>query len=215
MRVNRLFTVVVGVTLVTGFVGAARQPVGGEPLPFSCETFSPAVSAAQLQKRFGAKHVQTAPVPWGGAEGDYNEGTVLFGDDPSARVEIFWNDAAVKRMPEWVSVRGDRSRWRTPAGITLGTDLRKIETLNGRPFRLLGFGTDVSGTVMSWSGGRLSAQDTPDCRVRLRLSVPSEATGNGRNPLFLQLTGEREFSSGDPSMQSLNPAVYELLLQYR
>jgi len=29
-----------------------------------------------------------------------------------------------------------------------------------------------------------------------------------------QLKGEREFSSGHPAMQALNPAVYELMLQY-
>jgi hypothetical protein len=215
MRVNWLNPVIVGLALVISSVGAAQVPTRDRSLPFSCATFSADVSAADLRERFGEEHVQTARVPWGGAEGDYNEGTVLFGKDPNTRLEIFWRDTPGKRNPEWVSVRGDRSRWRTPAGVTLGTHLRMLQTLNAGPFRLLGFGTDVSGTVMSWSNGRLAAQDSAECRVRLRLGLARESTRDGRSPLFRQLIGEREFSSGHPAMQSLNPSVYELFLQYR
>ena len=211
----RLKPVIVGLALVTSSVGARQVPTQDRSLPFSCATFSADVSAADLRERFGEEHVQTAPVPWGGAEGDYSEGTVLFGKDPNARLEIFWRDTAGKRHPGWVSVRGGRSRWRTPAGVTLGTHLRMLETLNSGPFHLLGFGTDVSGTVMSWSNGRLAAQDSAECRVRLRLGLARESTRDGRSPLFREVIGEREFSSRRPAMQSLNPSVYELFLQYR
>ena len=199
--------------LLTSTSSTAQLP--DTALPFSCATFPLDLGAADLRARFGEQHVKRAPVPWGGAEGDYNDGTVLFPDDESARLQIFWRDAAAQRQPEWVSVRGERSRWRTPAGVTLGTRLRELESLNGRPFRLLGFGNDVSGTVMSWSGGRLEAQDTERCRVRLRLHVPWQRTDHGRAPLYRQLLGEREFSSGHPAMQSLDPVVYEMLIQYR
>jgi hypothetical protein len=184
-------------------------------LPFSCVTFPPDLSAADLRERFGEQNVQRAPVPWGGAEGDYNEGTVLFPDDEHGRLQIFWRDGAAQRQPEWVSVRGERSRWRTSSGASLGTHLQALERLNGRPFRLLGFATDVSGTVMSWSGGRLDEQDTERCRVRLRLQVPWPRTDHGRSSLYRQLIGERDFSSGHPAMQALDPLVYELFLQYR
>jgi hypothetical protein len=197
---------------------ATQTPAADRRLAFSCTAFAPNVSEADLRARFGAEHVQTALVPWGGAEGDYNEGTVLFGKDSDAKLEIFWQDRAQKRHPGWVSVRGDRSSWRTPAGIAIGTGLRALEGLNGRPFRLVGFGSDVSGTVMSWSDGRLTAQDTTECRVRLRLRVAWETTQDGRSPQYRQLQqlmGEREFSSGHPAMQALNPSVYELFLQYR
>ena len=211
---NSLTLVCTTFALVISSGGGAQLRPQDQSLPFSCATFSPKISAADLRARFGEEHVQTAAVPWGGAEGDSNEGTVLFGKDPTARLEIYWQDTLAKRNPEWVSVRGTRSRWRTPAGITLGTHLRSIEKLNARPFRLLGFGTDVSGTVMSWSNGGLGTQDSAECRVRLRLGVAWESTKDGRSPLFRQLIGEREFSSGHPAMQALNPSVYELFLQY-
>ena len=127
----------------------------GKQLIFSCSTFPRDISEADLRSRFGPPNVTTSLVPWGGAEGDYNEGTVLFAEDPSARVEILWKERAAKRTPEWVSIRGNSSRWRSPAGITLGTDLLTIEKLNRRPFRLVGLSSDVSGTVMSWSRGQL------------------------------------------------------------
>jgi hypothetical protein len=203
----------VTLALLTSMSSTAQLP--DTALPFSCATFPPDLSAADLRARFGEQNVRRAPVPWGGAEGDYNEGTVLFPDNAIARLEIFWRDAATQRHPEWISVRGERSRWRTSSGASLGTRLQELESLNGRPFSLLGSGNDVSGTVMSWSGGKLEAQDTERCRVRLRLAVPWPRTDHGRSPLYRQLLGEREFSSGHPAMQGLDPAVYELFLQYR
>lgn len=215
MRINCLQSVVVGIALAGGPLGVPQARLQEQSLPFSCTTFPPDASASRLRERFGEEHVQTAQVPWGGAEGDYNEGTVLFGKDPTARLEIFWRDTTEKRNPAWVSVRGERSRWRTPAGVTIGTHLQMLEELNARPFRLLGFGTDVSGTVMSWSDGRLADQDVPGCRLRLRLNVDREGTEDGRSRVYRQLIGERQFSSGHPAMQALNPSVYELLIQYR
>jgi hypothetical protein len=183
-------------------------------LPFSCTTFSASTTAADLGAKFGSANVKTAQVPWGGAEGDYSEGTVLFGSDPSAKLEIYWRDRTNKRNPDWVSVRGKQSRWRSPAGISLGTSLREIEQLNGRPFRLVGFGSDVQGTVMSWSGGRLEAQNVNGCRVRMRLSPDWDNADTNVQALMKQLQGESEYSSGHPAMQSLNPTVNEVFLQY-
>ena len=202
------------VALVTSSVNQDSSPQD-RVLPFSCEIFSATASAAALSSRFGPANVRTGLVPWGGAEGDVNEGTKLFDSTPDAKLEIYWRDRANKRNPEWVSVRGSHSRWRSPAGITLGTSLRAIERLNGKPFRLLGFGTDVSGTVISWSGGRLDSQNTPECKVRLRLGRDwDDRADPARGALIRQLIGEDEFSSGHPAMQSLDPTVYELFLQY-
>lgn len=187
---------------------------GQEALPFTCEVFRPSTDAAALVDRFGASNVATGQVPWGGAEGDTNEGTVLFGHTSDTKLEVYWHDVENKRNPAWVSVRGRQSRWRTSTGITLGTSLRHIERLNRKPFRLLGFGTDVAGTVMNWSGGRLESQDDPACRVRIRLSLDWEKLEPGQRQLVNEVTGERQYSSGHPAMQSLDPAVYEIFLSY-
>jgi len=190
-----------------------QTPVPEPTLSFSCSTFPSTASEADLLARFGKANVTTAPVPWGGAEGDYNEGTVLFAGTPDAKVQIYWRERVVKRLPEWVSVFGKQSRWRTPGGITLGTALTTIEKLNRRPFRLIGFANDVEGTVVSWSGGQLETQDQKDCRVRIRVR-----TRFGVSPVPMdsvrQVEGEREYSSAHPAMHALDPTVYELFLQY-
>jgi hypothetical protein len=202
-------------TFVVFALALAATGSQNKPLPFSCEVFSPETSAASLSERFGAENVKTGQVPWGGAEGDFSEGTVLFGSSPDARLEVYWRDSPNKREPEWVSVRGGQSRWRAPAGIMLGTSLRDIERLNRKPFRLLGFGSEGSGTVMQWSGGRLDAQDTPSCRVRIRVGPDDEHVTEARRKLINQLKRAPEFSSAHPAMQELNPTVYEMLLTYK
>jgi hypothetical protein len=184
------------------------------PLEFSCKAFSARTTAADLRRKFGPANVKRARVPWGGAEGDVSDGTVLFGNDPTAKLEISWRDGVNQRDPGWISVRGEHTRWQSPAGITLGTSLRMVEQLNGRAFRLIGFGTDVQGTVMSWSGGKLEAQNISGCRLRVRLGLEWKNLDTKTRALVNQVQGESEFSSGHRSMQSLDPTVNELFLQY-
>jgi hypothetical protein len=208
--------------LLTGFVavGSVRSPFSisqETPLPFSCDALAPDIDESALRARFGAANVSAGLVPWGGAEGDYNEGTILFALASDARLEIYWRDRANRRQPQWVSVRGTQSRWRSPAGITLGTTLQTIERLNRGPFRLIGFGSDVQGTIISWSGGQLDRQNTSACHVRVRVAShwpPWQEVDPATSDRINQLKGEREYSSGHPAMQALNPRVYELFLQY-
>jgi len=202
-------------TFVVFVLALAAAGSQNKPLPFSCDVFSTDTSAASLIERFGAANVKTAQVPFGGAEGDFSEGTVLFGSSPDARLEVYWRDSPNKREPEWVSVRGKQSRWRSPAGITLGASLRDIERLNRKPFLLLGFGDEGSGTVMQWSGGRLDAQDTPNCRVWIRVTPDYKHVTGAQSQLINQLKRAPEFSSAHPAMQELNPTVSEMVLTYK
>jgi hypothetical protein len=202
-------------TFVVFVLALAAASWQSRPLPFSCDVFSPDTSAASLIERFGAANVKTAQVLGGGAEGDFSEGTVLFGSSPDATLEVYWRDSPNKREPEVVTVRGKQSRWRAPAGITLGTSLRDLERLNRKPFRLLGFGDEGSGTVLQWSGGRLDAQDTPNCRVWIRVAPDYEHVTGAQSTLINQLKRAPEFSSAHPAMQQLNPTVYEMVLTYK
>jgi len=174
--------------------------------------FRPDVTAARLAEYFGATHVAAAEIALG--EGQTELGTVLFPGSSADRVEILWNEQERQQKPRAVFIRGEKSRWRTRSGLTLGLSLRTVESLNIRPFRILGFGWDYDGAVVSWSGGRLDARSS-NCRERVRL-LPDEATFGDpvRSRLYSQVQGDREFSSGHPAMQGLNPRVYELWLEY-
>ena len=175
---------------------AAPPASQDQPLPFSCATFGPNVDEEALKVRFGGANVTTGLVPWGGAEGDYNEGTILFADRPDARLEIYWKDRAAKRTAEWVGIHGSKSRWRSPGGVTLGLDLKTVERLNGRPFRLNGWGTDLGGGLYSWAGGLLARQNVEGCRIGFRFRPPDADKRPDLQALLRQVIGDRSVLIG-------------------
>jgi hypothetical protein len=181
----------------------------------ACSVFSANTSEATLRERFGLENVTRGSVTDpNGAEGDRTEGTILFANDADASLEIAWKDTVGRRQPALIRRLATQGRWRTSSGITLGTDLKTVEKLNGRPFRLAGLAFDAQGTVVSWGGGRLDAQNSAECHVGMRLRVESPGHGAAAASFELQVRGDRVFSSGHPAMQALNPTVYELFLWY-
>ncbi len=199
---------VVALTAMWPWQAGRAQTAAGSVRAFDCvSVFTSTVSEGDLRRQFGDANVVAGLVEIG--EGQTEDGTTLFPHSPEDRVTLLWADIAGRRLPRWVSVRDAASRWRTPEGIGIGTALRSIERLNRRPFRLLGFHWDYGGTVMSWSGGRLEPPGNHPCWPRFRLSPA------GRSPRTAEVSGDREFSSGHPAMQSLNPRVYEIFLTYR
>ena len=193
-------------TLLLLFVLGQGRPAADSRV-FGCHApFTSELTEERLVEIFGARNVQAGEFEF--AEGLNEPGAVVFPDAPEDKIQVFWRDGAARSNPRVVRVRGERTRWRTADGITIETDLKTVERFNGKPFRLLGFGWDYSGTVMSWASGRLASNDAGTCRVRMRLTPPSWSRE------VRQVIGEREFSSGHPAMQALNPRVYELLLSF-
>jgi hypothetical protein len=107
-----------------------------------------------LVRQFGAANVKDDSLA--GGEGEMVAGTVLFPTDSLRRVEIFWDDSAPPHTRiSLLRVNGSRSLWMVAPGVTLGTSLVDLETINHGPFTLSGFGWDYGGTVTSWRGGSL------------------------------------------------------------
>jgi hypothetical protein len=174
-----------------------------------CEsTFPLQLTAAALEKKFGSEELGSGEIYTG--EGRIHPVTVLFPTSAEDRVEIVWWDQARKRSPAQVWIRGERSRWRTRMGLTVGMDLRSVERLNRRPFALTGFHWDYAGTVISWRNGRLSASESSTCSVRAVFVEPANDS-----PLSREVQGDRNFSSDHPAMQALNPRIEQLWLEYR
>jgi hypothetical protein len=164
-----------------------------------------------LVRRFGTANVTNEDLEVN--EGDTEPGTVLFARDPAERVEIHWKDKARRRSPWLVAIHGARSRWHTPLGLTVGQSLRAVEALNGRPFRLGGFGYDGEGAVLSWAGGVLSKADSAACWVFVRI-VPPWLLDVKRESVYSELSGGHAFSSAHPAMKALNPKVTEVMLVF-
>jgi hypothetical protein len=160
-----------------------------------------------LVRIYGAPNVIDQDVDTG--EGETELGTVVFPKDSERSIEILWQDPEKKTLPASAQIEGAKSLWKTVHNISLGTSLRDLERLNGRPFKLAGFGWDYSGTVTSWENGALAAElDGGHGRVILRLD---SSTPQAADKDVAQVVGDRDFSSHHPVMQKLNPTAYQII----
>ena len=130
-------------------------------------------------------------------------------------VEVFWQKPRRGGALRLVRTRGNQGSWETPLGLRVGLDLRTIERINRRPFRLAGFGFDYAGTVTSWEGGHLEEPPSAPCRVWARLSPDHPSDDVELEREYLRVRGDKIFSSGHPSMQLLNPKIRVLLISIR
>ena len=204
MRAQCICVLVVGWALQQAIGAAVQAPSAARE--FSCEVFPRDIGEAGLVARYGRENVRRAGVV--GWDDGPQDGAVVFPDQEDLKLEIIWADPG-KTIS---SIRAIGGRWRSPDGITVGMDLKTIERRNGWPFRLAAFARQgYPGEVLSWGNGRLKTIAENACYVRYYL-LPSEgARTSGPSLPFRQ----REFSSGHPAMQELNPRVYQLLIWYR
>ncbi len=138
-------------------------------------------------------------------EGIYDTGVVLYPDDPVKRVEIYWDTSLDTLRPTFIRINGGfgrQSLWHTPEGITIGTTLEEVETINGKPFKIWGFGWDYGGVVNSWEGGKL-----PET-LGLTFAPTVEDV-----PEYL--LGEVELQSDQPALRAVKPVVVSLVCSFR
>jgi hypothetical protein len=104
-----------------------------------------------------------------------------------------------------------KSLWKTRYGIGLGTSLKDLEKINRRPFRLAGFNWDYGGTVLSWSDGFLEKDfgSNGDKKAFFRLSADHSHLADTN-----LVQGDRDFSSGHPVMQTINPSIYQMVFTF-
>ena len=191
----------------------AHQTDAQDARVFECgSVFNSQMTVPSLSAVFGETNVVTTEVHAG--EGEYVTATVI-SEDTRDRVEIFWKNQDVPGSPYLVRIREELGTWATPEGLKVGLDLRAVETINGSPFTLLGFGWDCGGTVMSWGSGNLQKPSGEECRLVARVTPDPSID----DPEFLRayeaVMGEGSLSSDLPAMQLLNPKIYELLLVFR
>jgi len=165
---------------------------------------------------YGADNVVDQDLDVG--EGEVEPGTLLFPSDPERSIEILWNDIQTKPEPSRLTIRGNKSRWKSLHDISLGTTLKQLERLNGRPFHMSGYGWDYSGTVLSWDKGTLTRdlgefdpQGVEHGRIILRLNCDTSSTKPLTQEEGMQVVGDRDFSSSHPLLQKMNPCVSEMV----
>ncbi len=179
---------------------APEPPAAAEaPLELVCAAFADA-NAATLAARFGAANMREETLP--GPEGDEYQATVIYPENRERRIEVVWSDPAARARVAQVSISGEQSGWRGPAGIALGMSADEVAAANGGPLTIAGFGWDLGGWVGDWKGGVLSQAG---CHVGMRLSPRGD---------YSSAVGDKPFASDSVEIRLADPRVLTITLGY-
>lgn len=191
-------------------VAIASPVVAQSPTPTTLDCTGPFARNADertLARFFGAENVERVNIPVG--EGNTEPGTAIFAKDPEKRIDILWHDAYAR--PNVVIIRNGSTWPVAVAGldkpVANGATLAEVETMNGKPFTLTGFGWDLGGYSNSWDGGRLD-KPVGGCNLSLRFDPPKDAPGDALD----KVNGDVEFLSTDSAMRQVKPVVVEIEL---
>lgn len=192
-------------------VGIAAGPAAADPQKLDCSTFPANSSHASLEKLLGKANVVTESVA--GAEGQDTETTVLYPKDRTKRLVIFWKDEEAKKGIGAILVREDDKAdpvgWNV-GGLDITSTLGDVEKLNGKPFKISGFGWDYSGYSGGWDGGKLETALGSGCRLSLRFTLPDDA----KPEVAKKVSGENQFPSNGAAMKAAKPRLSEISVGY-
>jgi len=167
-----------------------------------------------LKSQFGAENVEYKDL--GGPEGTEMFGTRVYGKDPKKTFDIVWSDEAKRANPSVINVNQVWSEdgetvtvpdWKSAEGIYLGMPIEELEKLNGKPFKLFGFGWDYGGSVISWEGGKLEPAADAKCGTSIVFSDSGDATPES-------VLGEGEIMSNGKDTLKAKPTVGRFSVYY-
>jgi hypothetical protein len=145
-------------------------------------------------------------------EGATEPGLVLYPNDPSRRLEVVFRDTPPQTAAHvWICPPpgpAPACRWRTATGVGMGTTLRELERLNGKPFEMVGCCFDGSGAVVSFGGGKLSS-----FKDSFRLNLNLSPVGLPRQEAKV-ISGDKDLRSSHPLLRRLNPRVHVMRLHF-
>jgi hypothetical protein len=168
---------------------------------------------ADLVRIFGAANITEAETTI--ADAGPLKCTRVFEKQANTTLTILW--AENKRFKQLEAIipceqaTDNVCRWKMADGTGLGTTLKTLEKMNGRPFKLNGFGWDFGGNVTSWEGGRLQAWQTPCGNVALSLNPTEAAT---QSPDYRKVMGDAQFLSSTPALQRLDPGISSIQFSF-
>ncbi len=163
-------------------------------------------SHAKLISAFGPKNVTFEDVD--GAEGSKEKASVLFANEPTRRVQIFWHDERTRAKPATIMI-ATPSQWVGPGGITIGMTAAQVEKLNGKPFQINGFGWDGGGYANKLEGKLANLPG--GCYLSLRFE-PTAA-----NPLpdrYAPIIGDKKIASSNALMRRSKPMIGQWSVGY-
>jgi hypothetical protein len=168
-------------------------------------TFAKDSSHLKLAMTFDSKNITFTDVD---ANGTKVPASVLYPKDPRRRLEVWWANPAARSDTYLIVING-KSDWTAPGGLHLGLNLAQLEKLNHKAFKLKGFDKDGTATVSDWDGGALASLPG-GCKSGVSLRADPKVPAD----TVTALAADKEFSSADPEMRAVKPAVSEILIGY-
>ena len=145
-----------------------------------------------------------------GQTGDWPS-TTLWDNDPDKRVTVFWGPQ--KSIFKMMVAGRPPTVWKTKEGITLGTTLKELQALNGKPFTVYAFTGKRWGQISDWGEGGALKKALPGVTIALTMNVPGYNGLSGEQKEALEKEGK--LKSDDPMMQALNPEVERIELKFQ
>lgn len=168
-------------------------------------TFGKDSSHLKLAMTYDSRNITFTDVE---ANGSKVPASVLFPKDPKRRLEVWWANPAARSDTYLIVING-KSDWIAPGGLHLGLNLAQLEKLNHKAFKLRGFDKDGTATVSDWDGGALASLPG-GCKSGVSLRADPKVPAD----TVTALAADKEYSSADPEMRAVKPAVSEILIGY-
>jgi hypothetical protein len=149
----------------------------------------PGMTATDIGRAYGKQNLTAQKIP--GAEGEQIDVTKLFAGTDRELV-ISWDPSNDKKQVVFdISVVG--KAWNFDSGLKAGMTVEEVEKINGKPFKIAGFGWDYGGYA-TFEGGKLEG------KVSIRFSLATQSV-----PEYL--AGEKQLSSTDKQLRAAKPLV--------
>jgi hypothetical protein len=179
-----------------------------KPPSLACEgPFAKDTTHAKLVTEFGAKHVAFKDVEL--SSNVLTKASVVFDEDPTKRVVVFWKDEKTRSKPASISIEAP-STWTGPGGVRNGLTLKDLEKANGTGFSVTGFG-GINGGVVSGLKGPFV--DLPgDCTLKIKFEP---GIANPLPPRFASVTGDQSIASKNLVLRRVRPQVSQWSVNYQ
>jgi len=190
----------------SGARSVPKQPAA-PPRAVACSgAFAKDSSHLKLATAYRSENVVFTEVE--ASEGKKLMASVLFPKDPKRRLEVWWENEASRTGTHLIVING-HSTWTAPKGLKIGLQLAALERLNGKSFKLKGFGDGNVGSVSDWQGGAMESLNG-GCKVGVLLRPDPKASPEARNGV----PASGEFTSADANVKLVKPTVAEIIIGY-
>ena len=149
----------------------------------------PGMTSTDIGRAYGKQNLTAHKIP--GAEGEPMDVAKLFAGTDRELV-LTWDPNNDKKQVVFdISVVG--KAWKFDNGLKAGMTVEEVEKINGKPFKIAGFGWDYGGYA-SFEGGKLEG------KVSIRFNLAAQSVPD-------YLAGEKQLSSTDKQLLAAKPRV--------